>query len=155
MSIRKAGKHVARKVFVASGSLRFADNLAVPPGEILRYPSTQDRPEQFADTIGCTSIHATAIFERHMQLIAKRFRAVSMDDVALFLRGDKSLPQRAVAITFDDGYQDNFRVAAPILNRFGIPPAFYLLVDSLHRSKPPSYRLLRPAFMTSPNQHST
>ncbi len=151
MSIRKAAKNVARKVFVASGVLRFAHNLAAPAAAILRYHSIQDRPEQFADTIGCTSIHATAIFERHMQLIAKRFRAVSMDDVALFLKGDKSLPQRAVAITFDDGYKDNFRVAAPILNRFGIPAAFYLLVDSVDRSKAPWYCLLRHAFMTSRN----
>jgi peptidoglycan/xylan/chitin deacetylase (PgdA/CDA1 family) len=145
MSIRKT----AKKALVASGALRFAHKLAAPASVVLRYHSIQDRPEQFADTIGCTSIHATSIFQRHMELIAKRFSAVSLDDVALFLKGEKSLPQRAVAITLDDGYKDNFRTAAPILNRFGIPGAFYLLVDSVDRSKAPWYCILRHAFMTT------
>ncbi len=30
-------------------------------------------------------------------------------------------------VTFDDGYADNFRVAAPILARLGIPAAFYVV----------------------------
>lgn len=87
-----------------------------------------------------------------MELIARRFNAVSMDDIALFLKGEKSLPQRAVAITFDDGYKDNFRLAAPILNRFGIPGTFYVLIDSVDRSKAPWYCLLRHAFLTSRSQ---
>jgi peptidoglycan/xylan/chitin deacetylase (PgdA/CDA1 family) len=149
MSIRKA----AKKAFVASGALRFAHKLAAPAAVILRYHSIQDRPEEYANTIGCTSIHATSIFQRHMELIAKRFSVVSMDDVALFLKGEKSLPQRAVAVTFDDGYKDNFRIAAPILNRLGIPGAFYVLVDSVDRSKAPWYCLLRHAFMTSRKQN--
>jgi len=145
MSIRKA----AQKAFVASGALRIAHRLGAPAAVILRYHSIQDRPEDYSNTIGCTSIHATSIFQRHMELIAKRFSAVSIDDVALFLKGEKSLPQRAVAVTFDDGYKDNFRFAAPILNRLGIPGAFYILVDSVDRSKAPWYCLLRHAFMTS------
>jgi peptidoglycan/xylan/chitin deacetylase (PgdA/CDA1 family) len=155
MSIRKAAKNVARKVFVASGVLRFAHKLAAPAAVILRYHSIQDRPERYANTIGCDSIHATSIFERHMELIARRFSAVSMDDVALFLKGEKSLPQRAVAVTFDDGYKDNFRFAAPILSRFGIPGTFYVLVDSVDRSKAPWYCLLRHAFWTSRNRNWT
>jgi peptidoglycan/xylan/chitin deacetylase (PgdA/CDA1 family) len=153
MSIRETAKNVARKIFATSGVLRFAHKLAAPAAVILRYHSIQDRPEQYANTIGCDSIHATSFFERHMEMIARRFNAVTMDDVALFLKGAKSLPQRAVAITFDDGYKDNVRFAAPTLNRFGIPGTFYVLVDSVDRSKAPWYCLLRHAFLTarSPN----
>jgi peptidoglycan/xylan/chitin deacetylase (PgdA/CDA1 family) len=149
MSIRETAKNVARKIFATSGVLRFAHKLAAPAAVILRYHSVQDRPEQYANTIGCDSIHATSIFERHMELIARRFNAVTMDDVALFLKGAESLPQRAVAITFDDGYKDNVRFATPILNRFGIPGTFYVLVDSVDRSKAPWYCLLRHAFVTA------
>lgn len=145
MSLRKTVK----KIFVASGALRFAHKLAAPAAVILRFHSIQDRPEQHAYTIGRGTVHATSIFERHMKLIGRGFSAVSMDDVALFLRGEKELPQRAVAITFDDGYKDNFRTAAPILNRLGIPATFYVVVDCVDRSKPPWCCLLRHAFMTS------
>jgi peptidoglycan/xylan/chitin deacetylase (PgdA/CDA1 family) len=151
MSIRKAARNAAKKAFVASGALGFAHKLAAPAAVILRYHSIQDRPEQFANTIGCDSIHATSIFERHMELIAQRFTAISLDDIALFLKGDKTLPQRAVAITFDDGYKDNVRLAAPILNRFGIPGLFYVLVGAVDRSKAPWYCLLRHAFWTARN----
>jgi peptidoglycan/xylan/chitin deacetylase (PgdA/CDA1 family) len=151
MSIGKAARNAAKKAFVASGALGFAHKLAAPAAVILRYHSIQDHPEQFANTIGRDSIHATSIFERHMELIARRFSAVSLDDVALFLKGDKTLPQRAVAITFDDGYKDNFRYAAPILSRFGIPATFYVLVGAVDRSKAPWYCVLRHAFWTARN----
>lgn len=151
MSIQKAAKTVAKKAFVASGVLRVAHKFAAPAAVILSYHSVQDEPEQFANTIGAHCIHATSIFEWQVELIARRFNAVSMDDILLFLKGEKSLPPRAVAITFDDGYKDNAQIAAPILNRFGVPAAFYLTVDSVDRSKAPWYCLLRHAFLTSRN----
>jgi peptidoglycan/xylan/chitin deacetylase (PgdA/CDA1 family) len=145
MSLRKA----AKRILVASGAFRAVHQLVAPAAVILRFHSIQDRPEQCAYTIGRGTVHATSIFERHMELIGRGFSAVSMDDVALFLKGEKELPQKAVAITFDDGYKDNFRIAAPILNRLGIPATFYVLVDSVDRSKAPWYCLLRHAFMSS------
>ena len=151
MSIQKAAKTVAKKAFVASGVLRVAHKFAAPAAVILSYHSVQDQPEQYANTIGAHCIHATSIFEWQVELIARRFNAVSMDDILLFLKGEKSLPSRAVAITFDDGYKDNAQIAAPILNRFGVPAAFYLTVDSVDRSKAPWYCFLRHAFLTSRN----
>ena len=147
--IRKPARDFAKKAFVASGALRLAHKLAAPAAVVLRYHSIQDRPEQYANTIGFGVIHAASIFERHMELIARRFSAVTMDDILLFLKGEKGLPHRAVAVTFDDGYKDNFRFAAPILNRFGIPGTFYVVVDSVDRSTAPWYCLLRHAFMTA------
>jgi peptidoglycan/xylan/chitin deacetylase (PgdA/CDA1 family) len=155
MSIQKTAKAVAKKVLVTSGALRMAHKLAAPAAVILSYHSIQDRPEQYANTIGCDCIHATSIFEWQMELIARRFSAVSMDDIWRFLKGEKNLPPRAVAITFDDGFKDNVRVAAPILNRFGIPGTFYVLIGSVDQSKAPWYCLLRHAFFTSRNSKWT
>ena len=132
-----------------------AHKLAAPAAVILTYHSIQDRPEQYANTIGCDCIHATSIFEWQMEFIARRFSAVNMDDIWRFLKGEKNLPPRAVAITFDDGFKDNVRVAAPILNRFGIPGTFYVLIGSVDQSKAPWYCLLRHAFFTSRNSKWT
>ena len=151
MSVGKAARKIAKNLFMSSGVLRFAHKLSGPAAVILRYHSIQDRPEQYDTTIGCDSIHATSIFERQVELIARRFNAVSMDDIALFLKGAKSLPPRAVAVTFDDGYKDNVRLAAPILNRFGVAGTFYVLVDSVDRSRAPWYCVLRHAFATARN----
>jgi peptidoglycan/xylan/chitin deacetylase (PgdA/CDA1 family) len=149
MSVRQLAKQFVKAACVRSGALRLAHRLGSTSAVILRYHSVQDHPDKFANTIGCDSIHAATVFALHMELLARRFSPVSMDDILLFLRGAKNLPPRAVVVTFDDGFKDNFQIAAPILNRVGIPATFYVLVDSVDRSKAPWYCRLRQIFFTS------
>lgn len=152
MSVRRAAKQYIKAACLASGALRVAHRFGSPSAVILRYHSVQDDPDKFDLTIGCDSIHATPIFRQQMELLARRFNPVSLDDVLSFLQGDKKLPPRAVAVTFDDGYKDNAEIAAPILNHFGIPGTFYVLVDSVDRSRAPWYCGLRHTFLTSQNR---
>ena len=48
-----------------------------------------------------------------------------LDEAVARLRGG-SLPARAMAITFDDGYADNHEVALPILQRHGLNATFFV-----------------------------
>jgi len=48
---------------------------------------------------------------------------------------DGTLPALAVAVTFDDGYIDNVRVAKPILEEFGIPATMFLTTGYLGKQK--------------------
>ena len=41
-------------------------------------------------------------------------------------RSDADLPKRPVSITFDDGYVDNFKTAAPLLEQFAMPATMFL-----------------------------
>ena len=43
-----------------------------------------------------------------------------------FSVGKSSLPQNSVLITFDDGYENNFTQAFPILQRHRVSAAFFL-----------------------------
>ena len=116
---------------------------------ILRYHSVQDDPAPFAHTIGWGIIHATTAFAEQIEMIARHYKPVSMGDVQNFLAGGKNLPDRAVAVTFDDGYADNYEVAAPILDRFGVPGAFYATIKNVEDATPPWYCRLRNAFHMS------
>ncbi len=84
-----------------------------------------------------------------MEIITRHFHAVSLDDVLLFLKGKKTLPPRAVVVTFDDGYADNYQAANEILSPLGIPGVFYVTVDCIEKQRLPWPSLLRHAFLTS------
>jgi len=45
----------------------------------------------------------------------------------------QTLPEKSVAITFDDGYEDNFTNALPILQKYNAKATIYLVVDRHNR----------------------
>lgn len=56
-------------------------------------------------------------FEAICRWVSEQFNVLPLDDAAERLRLG-TLPSRAAAITFDDGYADNLEVAAPVLRRY-------------------------------------
>lgn len=68
------------------------------------------------DPRGIFSVSST-LFEAHMAALDQFENAVVTD----ISRHRISDPQLHVAITFDDGYADNLRIASPVLERYGYP----------------------------------
>lgn len=64
-------------------------------------------------------------FEEHLQVIKKYSRPVLMREMSARLQYF-SLGRKYIAITFDDGYADNFHNAKPILEKHGVPATFYV-----------------------------
>lgn len=57
-------------------------------------------------------------FNKQIEWLASRYNCVSTRDIEYWVRYKKSLPENALAITFDDGYRDNLKVAFPILQKY-------------------------------------
>lgn len=51
---------------------------------------------------------------------------VSMDQVLENCESGKAFPKRAFAVTFDDGFENNFSVARPVLERHNVPATVYV-----------------------------
>lgn len=61
-------------------------------------------------------------------MISSYFRVISLEHLLEEInRG--GLPARTVCITFDDGYQDNFEYAFPILRHYNLPATIFLTTD--------------------------
>jgi peptidoglycan/xylan/chitin deacetylase (PgdA/CDA1 family) len=112
------------------------------------YHSVMEDPLDQADLLGGIS-HSSNTFREQVELLARHYRPVSLDQVKRFVRGEDELPDRAVAVTFDDGYTDNYEIAGPILSAFGVPAAFYITVECVEKSRLPWPALLRFAFRTT------
>jgi peptidoglycan/xylan/chitin deacetylase (PgdA/CDA1 family) len=69
-------------------------------------------------------------FEQICQWLASWFNVLPLDEAAMGLQEGR-LPSRALAITFDDGYADNRTVAAPLLQRHGLPCTFFVATGFL------------------------
>jgi len=59
------------------------------------------------------------------------FNVLRMDEVLAALRGERPIPPRAVALTFDDGYENFYEHAYPVLQRYGFPAMVYLITGRI------------------------
>jgi peptidoglycan/xylan/chitin deacetylase (PgdA/CDA1 family) len=64
-------------------------------------------------------------FDQLLGWIQSWFNVLPLDEGAKRLRTG-SLPARAAALTFDDGYADNFDIALPILRAHGLSATFFI-----------------------------
>lgn len=67
-----------------------------------------------------------SLFRDIAQVLKANYDVISMTALVERLGGDVPFGGREVAITFDDGYLDNYQFAAPILGDLGLPACFYL-----------------------------
>lgn len=69
-------------------------------------------------------------FEQELRWISRWFNVLPLDEAAARLVAG-SLPPRAAAITFDDGYADNATLAVPVLKRAGLSATFFIATSFL------------------------
>lgn len=68
-------------------------------------------------------------FQRQVEYLRKKYTVVSLNEIMDFVEGKRSLPRKAVAITFDDGYDDNYFVAYPYLRLRNLPATIFVATD--------------------------
>lgn len=136
-----------KKALLGTGALRQAARFGPRGAVILMYHSIVEDPEHTRNTIGVSQSQRD--FDAHIRTLASRFAPVTVDQVIQFVQEGQPLPSRAVAVTFDDGFCDNYDSALPVLKRYGVPATFYILVNAVETGVPPWYCRLNFAFRTT------
>jgi peptidoglycan/xylan/chitin deacetylase (PgdA/CDA1 family) len=72
-------------------------------------------------------------FERQLQYLTTHYHMVPLSQIAETIRQGKSLPPRLAAITIDDGYQDAYEIAFPLLRRYRVPATLFVVTDFIER----------------------
>src|SRR3989338_3484442 len=88
---------------------------------ILAYHRVGELRSDHVPTVSAETFERQLTFLKH-----RRYRVLNLDQIAELLDRGQPLPARSAAITFDDGYEETFTVAWPLLKRFGFPAAVFL-----------------------------
>lgn len=69
-------------------------------------------------------------FDQQISFLSKHFNILPLNQ-AIDLLKKKQLPPKALVISFDDGYQDNYTIAAPILEKNKCPASFFIATEGV------------------------
>lgn len=96
---------------------------------VLLYHSVADDPSP-----GDRHTVSRSCFEAHLDAISAAGRAgIGITELAEALRGIRPLPDRPVAVTFDDGFADTYDAVEALLDR-GLSPTVYVTSDEVGRA---------------------
>ncbi len=75
-------------------------------------------------------------FKRQVQWLKNNFKILPLADIEAMVLGTKPVEKNVCAITFDDGYENNYTQAFPILKQEGIPATIFLATDFINNQNP-------------------
>lgn len=71
-------------------------------------------------------------FRKQMQFLkAHKYNILPLNKLVLLIKEKKIIPKNTVVITFDDGMENNFIFAYPVIKEFKIPVTIFLIVDEI------------------------
>lgn len=77
-------------------------------------------------------VMTVAQFRQHMEaLTGAGYTAVTFDDLRAYVNKGIELPDKPVVITFDDGYDNNYELAFPILKEFNMKATIFVIGTSV------------------------
>ena len=98
----------------------------IPPITVLCYHEVT--PERGED---CMNVKPE-VFHRHIREFKEAgFTFIHVGDLQEFAAGSKTLPEKAVLLSFDDGYADNYNYAFPLLREEKVSGTFFVVSSTI------------------------
>jgi len=119
---------------------------AEPSGRIFFYHRVNEENDPYFPAC------STDLFERQIRFLAKHYQVVSLAELLGRLEQGGGAGHM-VAITLDDGYQDNYHYAFPILKRYNLPATIFLTTAPIDDQQPLWFESLAAAIKKTSQQH--
>lgn len=76
------------------------------------------------------------IFEAQIKYCKENYNLVTLQDLEKSFYSKVKLPPRSLAITFDDAYPSLYHVGLPILKKYNVPAAVFVITDLVETDQP-------------------
>jgi peptidoglycan/xylan/chitin deacetylase (PgdA/CDA1 family) len=76
------------------------------------------------------------LFARSLEFFQRHYHPIALEDLAAARAGERTLPDRPLLLTFDDGWSDNVEYALPHLRRAGLPSVLFVAGSAIGRREP-------------------
>ena len=133
------------------GDIKAKNNPALSKGgvAVLAYHFFNDRNriEQGARAVGTVLLNMPLLtvkdawtvrtdnFEKHLRYLKNNgYRTITLDELRLFMLGEKIIEGRCVAITFDDGDRSVYKYAYPLLKKYNMKGTLFLITSRAGQS---------------------
>ena len=103
---------------------------------VLNYHRIDDPYRSDFDTFKPNVSATPEEFAKQMDYICSHYSVITCQELLDWLNGEVSLPPRPLLITFDDGYYDNLKYAAPVLMERNLPAIIFLTTSFMGAKKP-------------------
>lgn len=124
------------KILYQSGALCIAKLLTHYDLKILAYHRVVNVELSESYPFDLELVSATiSDFERQMEYLKKHYKPTTFEQVLRRLSRNEKIDKNSVIVTFDDGFDDNYVHAYPVLKRLNIPATFFISTSYIGTSK--------------------
>lgn len=82
-------------------------------------------------------------FEQQIRYLKDNYKILSLSEFLEFRNNGGKYPRNSILITLDDGYRDNYTNMYPVLRKYDVPAAIFLIVNPLETKAPLFFDVLR------------
>ncbi|WP_336787520.1 polysaccharide deacetylase family protein [Paenibacillus sp. MMO-177] len=105
---------------------------------VLMYHDLSDKTVKKTNNAEAESAIPLDVFKEQMELLkADGFHVISIDQYADFIENKGNVPDNAVLLTFDDGYESFYTMAYPVLKQHNYPAVNFVIVSGADNANKP------------------
>ncbi len=126
---KKIGRLLTLPLWVLLGLFAWLVTAPPPAGfPILEYHMVTEDPRPGAERY----VVPPADFAEQLDYLRREgYTTITPQDYARARKGKQELPEKPVILSFDDGYEDNYRVILPMLEERGMKGVFYMVTNDI------------------------